>query len=129
LIINTLHIFAANLLAIPLFLFYYAMAIYFRKKPAYHARFMVMTALPFMGPAVARIPFNTLWVDGSLWVLFFVVEAFNRKVFKPYLLGIGFYALNLGFVAYLVLANQSLLDKIWHLFFYFYENHYRLEHL
>jgi len=114
---KNLFVFAANLFDVPVFLVLYGLAIYYRHKPAYHARFMIMTVIPFFDPALARIHVNGLLVQLGLWVLFFVIEFFNRKIYKPYLIGFGYYVFNLGMAAYLALANPNLLDKIWHIFF------------
>jgi hypothetical protein len=114
---KVLPVFIANLLDIPVFVVFYGLAIYFRRKPAYHARFMVMTVIPFINPAVARLLVNGLAVQLGLWLLFFAVEFFTRKTFKPYLIGLGYYVFNLAIVAYLFLGNQPLLDGIWQLFF------------
>ena len=46
-------------------------------------------------------------------MLFFGVEFFTRKLYRPYLIGLGYYALNLGFAAYLFFANQPLLNRMW----------------
>ena len=42
-------------------------AIYYRKKPAVHKRLMLLTALNFLPPAVARIPIESLQALGPLW--------------------------------------------------------------
>lgn len=114
---KSLPVFTANLFDVPVFLVFYGLAIYFRRKPAYHARFMVMTVIPFINPAVARLLANGLAVQLGLWLLFFVVEFFTRKTFKPYFIGLGYYVFNLAVVAYLFLGNQPLLNQIWQLFF------------
>ncbi|AYQ35560.1 hypothetical protein [Runella sp. SP2] len=114
---KSLPVFTANLFDVPVFLVFYGLAIYFRRKPAYHARFMVMTVIPFINPAVARLLINGLAVQLGLWVLLFVVEFFTRKTYKPYLIGLGYYVFNLAIVAYLLLGNQALLDQIWEVFF------------
>ncbi len=51
---KSLPILAINLFDFPVFLVFYGLAIYYRKKPAYHARFMMMSVLPFLSPALAR---------------------------------------------------------------------------
>lgn len=114
---KSLPVFTANLFDVPVFLVFYGLAIYFRRKPAYHARFMVMSVIPFINPAVARLLANGLAVQLGLWLLFFGVEFFTRKTYKPYLIGLGYYVLNLAIVAYLFLGNQGLLNQIWQLFF------------
>ena len=114
---KNLPIFAANLLDFPGFLAMYLFAVYFRKKPAYHARFMVMSIITFLDPALARLNIPGVYVGLGLWALLFVIEFFAGKTYKPYLIGLGYYILNLGFVMYMMFANQPLLDKIWHIFF------------
>jgi hypothetical protein len=114
---KSLPVFAANLFDVPVFLVFYGLAIYYRRKPAYHARFMVMSIVPFINPALARLLANGLAVQWGVWVLLLAVEFFTRKTYKPYLIGLGYYLLNLAVVAYLFIANQPLLDTIWHVFF------------
>ncbi len=114
---KNLPVLAANLFDFPVFLVFYGLAIYYRKKPAYHARFMLMSVLPFLNPALARLQLPGLPVQLGLWVLFFTVEFFNRKLYRPYLIGLGYYLLNLGFAAYLFFANQAVLNRIWLFFF------------
>lgn len=110
---KNLPVFAANLFDMPVFMVFYGLAIYFRKKPAYHARFMVMSILPFINPALARANIAGVPVQLGLWVLLFVFEFFTRKTYKPYLIGFGYYVFNLLVVAYLLMANPALLEKFW----------------
>lgn len=42
-------------------------AVYFRRKPAAHKRLMLLTAINFLPPAVARIPIAPLQAAGPLW--------------------------------------------------------------
>ncbi len=42
-------------------------AIYYRRRPAAHKRLMLLTAVNFLPPAVARIPITTLQALGPLW--------------------------------------------------------------
>jgi hypothetical protein len=114
---KNLQVFSAALFDVPVFMAFYCLAIYFRKKPAYHARFMVMSILPFINPALARANIAGVPVQLVVWVLLFVVEFFTRKTYKPYLIGLGYYIFNLAIIAYLILADQPLLDKIWYIFF------------
>lgn len=92
---KSLPVLAANLFDLPVFIVFYGLAIYYRKKTAYHSRFMIMTILPFINPALARLNVDGLKVQIGLWVLLFVVEFFNNKNFKPYLIGLGYYVANL----------------------------------
>ncbi len=114
---KSLPIFAANLFDVPVFMALYSLAIYYRKNSAYHARFMVMSIIPFMNPALARIQVDGLGLNLGLWAILFLVEWRTRKVYKPLLIGFGYYIFNFCLVAYLFFANQPMLDKIWNLFF------------
>lgn len=114
---KSLPVFAANLFDVPVFLVLYGLAIYFRKKQAYHSRFMIMTIIPFINPALARLQANGLLIQLGLWILLFVIEFFNKKTYKPYLIGFGYYVFNFAIAAFLMFANQPLLDKVWRVFF------------
>ena len=59
-------------MAIPLFdLLMFSMlfgaAVYFRKRPAAHKSLMLLTAINFVPPAIARIPIAALQSLGPLW--------------------------------------------------------------
>jgi hypothetical protein len=112
-----LPVFAINLFDFPVFIVFYSLAIYYRKNSAYHSRFMVMTIIPLLSPVLARIHVNGLMAQVILWVLLFIIEAFNRKIFKPYLIGLGYYIFNFAVVAYMFFVNKSVLDKLWNMFF------------
>jgi hypothetical protein len=112
-----LGVFAANLVDFPVFIVLYGFAIYYRKNSAYHARFMIMSILPLFSPVLARINAPGIPIQFGLWILLFVIEFFNRKTFKPYLIGFGYYLINFAIVAYLFFANKSALERLWSLFF------------
>lgn len=114
---KNLPVFAANLVDPMMFVIMYGLAIYYRQKPAYHARFMLMTIIGFIGPAFARVQGPALQTIFTLFVLFLIVEWRTRKVYKPYLIGLGYYIINLGIVAYLFLGKPEWLDKVWQVFF------------
>jgi hypothetical protein len=50
-----------------MFVIFFAAAIYYRRRPAAHKRLMLLTALNFLPPAVARIPVASLQSLGPLW--------------------------------------------------------------
>lgn len=112
-----LGVFATNLVDFPSFLVFYCFAIFYRKKPAYHARFMIMSILPLFSPVLARINAPGIPIQFGLWMLLFAIEFFNRKTFKPYLIGFGYYLINFGIVAYLFFANKAALQSLWNIFF------------
>jgi hypothetical protein len=50
-----------------MFAIFFGGAIYFRRKPAEHKRLMLLTAVNFVPPAVARIPIAPLQALGPVW--------------------------------------------------------------
>lgn len=115
-----LGIFLVNILDVSQFIAFYSLAIAYRHNPAYHARFMVMTILPFIGPALGRlpqIPFppgvpHLLIIGGLL-----LYERFHRKIYKPYLISLAvFLGLFLPLLG-LFLAGQPLVERMWQVCF------------
>jgi hypothetical protein len=72
-------------------------AIYYRKRPADHKRLMLLTAINFLPPAVARIPYEPLQSFGPLWffglptalaLLLLILDSWrNRRLNKVFLVG------------------------------------------
>jgi hypothetical protein len=50
-----------------MFIIFFSAAIYFRKQPANHKRMMLLTAVNFLPPAVARLPITSLTSFGPLF--------------------------------------------------------------
>jgi hypothetical protein len=50
-----------------MFTMLFGAAIYYRKKPAQHKMLMLLTAINFLPPAIARIPIDSLRALGPLW--------------------------------------------------------------
>lgn len=50
-----------------MFVTFFGGAIYYRKQPAEHKRLMLLTAVNFLPPAIARIPIASLLALGPLW--------------------------------------------------------------
>ena len=93
----------------------YLLAIYFRKNTKYHARFMVMTVLPFINPALGRLnlPGPLLAIIIMLGLL--IYEAFHKKIFMPYLIGLPAYISI--YVFYLFIINADQWRAFWWMFF------------
>jgi len=92
-------------LAVPLFdmvvfAALFAGAIYYRKRPANHKRLMLLTALNFVPPAIARIPVPALRALGPLFffgvptvlaITLLIYDTWrNRKLNVPFLAGVLF---------------------------------------
>lgn len=51
-----------------LFVLFFGLAIYWRKRPAEHKRLMLITAANFLPPAAARMPVDSLQALGPFWL-------------------------------------------------------------
>ncbi|GAB2600390.1 hypothetical protein [Spirosoma areae] len=93
----------------------YLLAIYYRPKTSYHARYMAMTVLPFMNPALGR-----LGIPGPILALIILVglliyERFHNKIYRPYLIGLSAYLTI--YLFFLVGINADQWKAFWWMFF------------
>jgi uncharacterized membrane protein len=115
-----LMMFTANFSDISLFLVLYGLAIIYRHTVTYHARFMIMTVLPFLGASVGRLP--SFPISSALLGLLIILglllfERFTRRVYRPYLISLAVF-MGLLIVPYsLLMFTPSLLDKLWYVCF------------
>jgi hypothetical protein len=65
--VPSLAFLAVPLMDLAMFVLFFGAAIYFRRTPAAHKRLMLLTAINFLPPAVARIPIAPLQALGPLW--------------------------------------------------------------
>ncbi len=104
---------AANLFDIPFFLALYGLAIYFRKNVAYHQRFMILSALPFIDPASARIALPGVPIILVLILLLLAREYFGKRVYAPYWIALGIFLLLFGVVGNVYFIDQRPLFGLW----------------
>ncbi|WP_435356717.1 hypothetical protein [Emticicia sp. SJ17W-69] len=116
--IMNLAIFAFAWSDMTFFVLTYTLAIFYRKKVSYHARFMIMTVLPFINPAIGRLPQSPLpgpAIGLLIIVSLLVYERFKAKIYKPYLFSlVGFLAIYLFFN---LMITNPLWEQFWGLFF------------
>jgi hypothetical protein len=65
--VNQLGFMIVPLTDLVMFVIFFGAAIYYRKKPAQHKMLMLLTAINFLPPAIARIPIPQLRALGPLW--------------------------------------------------------------
>jgi len=65
--VNQLGFMIVPLFDLVMFAIFFGAAIYYRKKPAQHKMLMLLTAINFLPPAIARIPIPSLQALGPLW--------------------------------------------------------------
>lgn len=98
------------------FLLMYGLAIYNKKRTPYHIRYMVMTILPFINPAVARITqgFPTVLISLAIIIGLLIFERFRTKVYHP--LVVGLVALFVFYGGYSLLP-PAFWETVWRFFF------------
>ncbi len=73
------------------FILFYLLAIYYRPKTSYHARYMAMTVLPFINPALGRLGFPGPIIALLILMGLLIYERFNNKIYRPYLISLFAY--------------------------------------
>jgi hypothetical protein len=98
-----------------LFALFYGLAIWNRKNTAYHSRFMVLTALPFINPGLGRFigPEVSVTVEFLLLVIFLLVAVFKKQVYKPYLAGLVGFVVAMSLVMYVSEINPAIMEGLW----------------
>ncbi|MEO5906713.1 MAG: hypothetical protein ABIQ11_08305 [Saprospiraceae bacterium] len=98
-----------------LFILFYTLGIYYRKNTAYHARFMVLSALPFLNPGLGRLihPGISVMLELSIILMLLVIEYFNQKRYKPYVIGLASFFIMLGLIMYISQINPQIIETLW----------------
>jgi uncharacterized membrane protein len=74
-----------------IFVTFYCLAIANKNKPAIHARYMILTVLPFLNPSLGRLNMPGPVVGVLILIGLFVLERFNKKLYAPYQIGAAIY--------------------------------------
>jgi hypothetical protein len=97
------------------FLSFYLLAIYYRHKISHHARYMALTVLPFINPALGRLGLPGPILALLIFVGLMIYERFHNKIYRPYLIGlIAYLAIYLFF---LIGINADQWRAFWWMFF------------
>ncbi|NIJ55662.1 hypothetical protein [Dyadobacter arcticus] len=93
----------------------YLLAIYYRRNVKYHARYMVLSVLPFINPSLGRLGIPRLIVGLFMMLGLIIYERFNNKVYRPYLIGLPAYVAIYAFFLFVIDADQW--RAFWWMFF------------
>ena len=93
----------------------YLLAIYYKQNVKYHARYMVLSVLPFINPSLGRLGFPGLVVGLLIMIGLIIYERFNSKVYRPYLIGLPAYIALYTF--FLVVIDAEQWRAFWWMFF------------
>lgn len=98
-----------------LFIVFYSLAIIYRRHTAYHSRYMMLSALPFINPGLGRFinPGVSITVEFLLLLGFFLVAYFRKKTYQPYLVALGSFFVLLGAIIYVSMINPMVMERVW----------------
>lgn len=97
------------------FLFSYGMAVYYRKNTAYHARYMVLSVLPFINPSLGRLDLPGPILALIIMIGLLIYERFNNKVYRPYALSLPIYFV--VYVLFIFVIKVAAWKNFWWMFF------------
>ena len=97
------------------FLVFYALAIAYRKNTAYHSRYMMLTAVPFINPTLGRAvaPEVSTTVELVLIIALMIAARVRRTAWQPYLVALlTLIALTLVIV-YISVIEPGIIEGLW----------------
>jgi len=114
---KNLILFTANIIDLSIFVLLYIFAIIYKRKVSWHSRFMILTVLPFISPSAARLQMNGLAIELGIILILLVIERFNRKIYKPYILALCIFFILYISLGSLLILKPGVLDSVWKVFF------------
>lgn len=98
-----------------MFLLFYILAIANKKNRTSHAQYMMLSAIPFMNPALGRaVHFGfSLALEFLIFSMLFLFAYFRKTPYRPFLIAIGIYLLLLLIVMYVSFGNPDIIGSLW----------------
>lgn len=98
-----------------LFILFYALAMLNVKNTAYHAQYMILSAIPFINPGLGRFiaPEVSLPVEFLLVLILFLIAYFKKKPYRPYLVALGSFIFLLGIIVYISVIKPAIIENMW----------------
>jgi uncharacterized membrane protein YozB (DUF420 family) len=115
---KNLIVFTATIIDLSIFVLLFTLAIIYKRKVSWHSRLMILTVLPFIGAPAARLQVNGLAIELSILLILLIIERFNGKIYKPYLLGLFIFFILYIPLGGLLILKPEVLDSLWNVFFY-----------
>nr|MBP7409177.1 hypothetical protein [Flavobacteriales bacterium] len=97
------------------FLVFYILAVVYRRNTAYHSRYMMLTAVPFINPTLGRAiaPEVSTTVEFLLIIALLVAARVRRTAWQPYLVALlTLIALTLVIV-YVSVIEPGIIERVW----------------
>lgn len=102
-----------------MFFFLVGMGIFYRKRRAYHAAFMMLTLVPFLNPTVGRLISPAVSVPLELVVLLslLVYARVRRRETRPFSIALAAFACALAGLVVVMVGMPTAPDALWALLF------------
>jgi hypothetical protein len=97
------------------FLAFYALAIAYRRNTAYHSRYMMLTAVPFINPTLGRAvaPELSATVELLIIIALLITARVRKTAWQPYLVALlTLIALTL-LIVYISVIKPGIIDGLW----------------
>jgi len=112
-----LSVFAVNIFDVSLFILFYTLAIMYKRKTSWHTRFMILTVVPFISPASARLQLPGIVIQLAIIIGLLILEFFTGKVYKPLIIALSSFSTMLIITGGLFFMKPEVLDSLWEVFF------------
>jgi hypothetical protein len=93
----------------------YGLALYYRRHVNYHARYMVLTALPFVNPALGRLNLPGPLLAIVIMIGLLLYERFHHRIYRPYLIALPAFVGIYSF--FLFVIDRQDWQSFWWMFF------------
>ncbi len=97
------------------FLGFYALAIVYRRKTAYHSRYMMLTAVPFINPTLGRAiaPEVSATVELVLIIALLIAARIRKTAWQPYLVALLVLMGLTLLIVYVSVIEPSIIEGLW----------------
>lgn len=98
------------------FVAFYALAIWHRRTTAYHSRYMMLTAVPFINPTLGRAvaPEVSTTAEFLLVVALLIAARVRRTAWQPYLVALLVMLGLTAIIVYVSVVEPTIIEGIWH---------------
>jgi len=98
-----------------LFVLFYALAIIYKKNSDYHAKYMILSAVPFINPGLGRFlsPAVSLPVEFLLILILLMIAYIKKKPYRPFLVALGSFLVLLTIIVYISIIQLSIIESLW----------------
>lgn len=97
------------------FLVFYLLAIGYRRNTAYHSRYMMLTAVPFINPTLGRAvsPEVSSTVELVLVIALLIATRVRKTAWQPYLVALLVLIALVLVIVFISVIEPSIIERLW----------------